>query len=303
MRSGAEHMRKKLAASITGLVLAGSVTCLNFTLTAQPARHVPSTLRLITREVSLGKPNAGEIKYSRVISSDDKHIAYSVKTNDGEFVVVDGVAGKTYTSIPRYPLTEAGIKQQIIFSPDGRRVAYVAKQGEKSLVVTDGKEGAKYDRVAVGAPNFSPDSRRLGYFAERGEKTLAVVDGIESKPFDYGSSSAPIFSPDSRRVIYMARHGKQTHVMIDGVEIVEPEYVSDPEFSKTGKRMVYMVVRQEQWRVVTDGKEGKPYSGFGNNIEFSADGQRIYYNVSDGDHTRLFVAERRARRTCARPRP
>src|SRR3989442_228216 len=208
-------MKKKLTGSIMALVIAASVTCPNFALTAQQTGRVPSAVRLITREVSLGKTHPGEIKYSRVISSDEKHIAYSVKTNDGELVVVDGVPGKTYTSIPRHQLTEAGIKQQIQFSPDGRRVAYVARHAEKFLVVLDGKEGAEYDRIAVGAPRFSPDSRRFAYFAERGGKTFAVVDGIESKPFDYASSDAPIFSPDSRRVVYMAHHGKQMHVVID----------------------------------------------------------------------------------------
>jgi Tol biopolymer transport system component len=273
-------MRLKHIAWIMALVCAASVTWPNFGLHAQQPKRVPTPVRLITREVSLGKPHPGEIEYSRVVSNDEKRIAYSVKTDDGEFVVVDGVAGKTYTSIPRYPLSEAGITQQIEFSPDGRRVAYVARRGQKFLVVVDGKEGQEYDRLAVGAPSFSPDSRRLAYFAERGGKKLAVVDGIESKPFDFASSDAPTFSPDSRRVVYMARHGKQTHIVIDDVEIVEPEYVSGPRFSKSGKRLVYMVARGEEWRVVTDGKEGKPYRGFGNNIEFSADEQHVLYRAN-----------------------
>jgi Tol biopolymer transport system component len=259
-----------------------------FALAAKPG-HIPATVRLITREVSLGKLQPGEVEYSRVISSDQKHIAYTVKTNDGEFVMVDGVAGKTYTSIPRVVLTEAGIKQQIEFSPDGRRVAYVAGRGKKFLVVVDGKEGPEYDRIGVGAPSFSPDSRRLAYFAERGGKTFAVVDGIEGKPFDHASSSAPIFSPDSRRVVYMARHGKQTHVVIDGVEVVEPEYAGDPEFSKSGKRMAYVVVRKDQWRVVTDGKEGKPYRGLGNNIEFSDDEKHVLYRADTPEGQMIVV--------------
>ena len=250
-----------------------------FAMAAKPG-HIPATVRLITHEVSLGKSQPGEVKYSRVISSDEKHIAYTVKTNDGEVVMVDGVAGKTYTSIPRVVLTEAGIKQQIKFSPDGRRVAYVAGRGKNFLVVVDGKEGPEYDRISVGAPRFSADSRRVAYFAERGGKTFAVVDGIESKPFDYGSSDAPIFSPDSRRVIYMAHHGKQTHVVIDGVEVVEPEYVGDPRFSKSGKRMTYVLARKDQWWVVTDAKEGKPYRGLGNNIEFSDDEKHVLYRAT-----------------------
>jgi Tol biopolymer transport system component len=250
-----------------------------FEVNAKPG-HLRATVRLITREVSLGKINPGEVKYSRAISGHQKHIAYTVKTNDGEFVMVDGIAGKTYTSIPRVALSEAGIKEQIRFSPDGLRVAYVAQRGKKFLVVVDGKEGAEYDRISVGAPRFSPDSRRVSYFAERGGKTFAVVDGTESKPFDYGSSDAPMFSPDSRRVIYMARRGKQTSVVIDTAEVFESEYVGGARFSKTGKRMVYTVARGEQWLVVTDGKQGKPYSGLGNNIEFSEDEKRVLYRAN-----------------------
>jgi Tol biopolymer transport system component len=278
----------KLIVPILVAALAALVVYADFTAAAKPG-HIPAPLRLITREVSLGKSHPGEIEHSRVLSNDDKHIAYSVKTNDGEFVMVDGVAGKTYTSIPRYPLTEAGIQEQIKFSPDGRRVAYVARKGVKFLVVVDGKEGPEYDRIRVGAPSFSPDSRRLSYFAERGGKTFAVVDGIESKPFDRSSSHAPTFSPDSRRVVYMAQHGKQTHVVIDGVEVVEPEYVSEPKFSKTGKRMAYVVVRKDQWLVVIDGKAGKPYSGLGNNIEFSEDEKHVLYQADTPEGQMLVV--------------
>src|SRR5262245_62029260 len=268
----------KIITSITAVTFSAVIIPSGLAPATKPA-GIPARVRLITREVSLGKSQPGEVEYSRVISSDQKHIAYTVKTNNGEFVMVDGVAGKTYTSIPRFPLTEAGVEQQIKFSPNGRRVAYVARRGDKFLVVVDGKEEPEYDRIRVGAPAFSADSRRLAYFAERGGKTLAVIDGIESQPFDSSSSVAPIFSPDSRRVVYMAGYGKQTHVVIDGVETVEPEYVDEPEFSKTGKRMAYTLVRQDKWYVVTDGQESKPYRGLGNNIEFSDDEKHVLYQA------------------------
>jgi len=269
----------KLISIIILAVFLALLVSSDFAARAGKSAWVPAAVRLITREVSLGKSQPGEVEYSRVISDDQKHIAFTVKTSGGEFVMVDGVAGKTYTSILHLPLTEAGVQQQIKFSPDGLRVAYVARRGEKFLVVVDGKEGPEYERIRVGAPSFSPDSRRVAYFAERAGKTLAVIDGIESKPFDRSSSATPIFSPDSRRVVYLANHGKGTHIVIDGVETVEPEYVGEPRFSKTGKRMAYVVVRQDKWYVVTDGKEGKPYRGLGNNIEFSDDEQHVLYRA------------------------
>ncbi len=273
----------KLISIIILAIFSALLVSSDFAARAAKSAWLPAGVRLITREVPLGKSQPGEVAYSRVISDDQKHIAFTVKTNGGEFVMVDGVAGKTYTSILRAPLTEAGVQQQIKFSPNGRRVAYVARRGEKFLVVVDGKEGPEYDRLRVGAPNFSPDSRRLAYFAERGGKTIAVIDGVESKPFDGSSSVAPTFSPDSRRVVYLANHGKGTHIIIDGVETAEPEYVGQPDFSKTGKRMAYVVVRQDKWYVVTDGKEGKGYRGLGNNIEFSDDEKHVLYQADTAD--------------------
>ena len=268
----------KLLVSIAALTSSALIAFSGLALAAKPAERA-TPVRLITREISLGKTQPGEVEYSRVISDDQKHIAFTVKTNGGEFVMVDGVAGKTYKSILRMPLTEAGVQQQINFSPDGRRVAYVAKRGEKFLVVVDGQEGPEYEGLRVGAPNFSPDSRRLAYFAERGGKTLAVIDGVESKPFETSHAIAPQFSPDSRHVVYVADHGKQMRVVVDGEETLESEYVDEPKFSKTGKRMVYTLAHENEFTVVIDGKKGKAYSGLGNNIEFSDDEQHVLYQA------------------------
>ena len=153
----------KLISIIILAVFLALLVSSDFAARAGKSAWVPAAVRLITREVSLGKSQPGEVEYSRVISDDQKHIAFTVKTSGGEFVMVDGVARKTYTSILRLPLTEAGVQQQIKFSPDGLRVAYVARRGERFLVVVDGKEGPEYERIRVGALSFSPDSRRLAY--------------------------------------------------------------------------------------------------------------------------------------------
>ena len=119
--------RSKLTTSIAVLTFSALIVCTGLALAAKPAPR-PAVVRLITREVSLGKSQPGEVEYSRVISDDQKHIAFTVKTSGGEFVMVDGVAGKTYTSILRVPLTEAGVQQQIKFSPDGRRLRRAARR-------------------------------------------------------------------------------------------------------------------------------------------------------------------------------
>src|SRR5437868_13205290 len=100
-----------------------------------------SQTQLQTTEVSLSKKLDGEIEHSFTVSPNGLHIAYGVTKNGKEFVVVDGTPGKPYQKLPRWPLTEAGIKPQIIFSPTGDRVAYVATDGSHSMVVVNGVEG------------------------------------------------------------------------------------------------------------------------------------------------------------------
>ncbi|MDQ3133219.1 MAG: hypothetical protein M3Q76_00230, partial [Acidobacteriota bacterium] len=266
---------------VSVLIIMGFVGLIIGFALALSARGQATQLRLVTREVSLGQPHAGEIKYSREFSPDGLHVAYSVKTAEGEFVVVDGVAGKTYTGIPRYPLTEAGIKSQIVFSLDGRRVAYVAQRGAKFLVVVDAKEGPEFDNIRVGAPSFSPDGRRVAYTAERGDSEFAIVDGVESKLFD-SIYAPPQFSPDSKRVAYVGERARKMFMVIDGVESPGKEYVSGPDFSPDGGRVAYKVSQNDKWQVITDGKESRAYDGLGNNLVFSADGRSLLYRASLG---------------------
>jgi len=54
--------------------------------------------------------------------------------------------------------------------------------------------------------------------------------------------------------------------------------------------MAYMLVRQDKWYVVTDGQEGKPYSGLGNNIEFSDDEKHVLYQA-DKPEGQLIVVD------------
>jgi hypothetical protein len=182
---------------------------------ALSARGQATRLRLVTREVSLGKPHAGEIRLSREFSPNGLHVAYSVRTAEGEFVVVDGAAGRTYTEIPRYPLTEAGVESQIIFSPDGGRVAYVARRGARFLVVADSREGPEFDNIRVGAPRFSPDGRRLAYVGQRGGKKF-VVDGAEGRPYD--DVDDLLFTRGGRHLAYTARRDGKHFVVVGDVE-------------------------------------------------------------------------------------
>lgn len=96
----------KLTTSIIALAFSAlivyQVVYSGFAMAAKPG-HTPVTVRLITHEVSLGKSQPGEVKYSRVISGDNRHIAYTVKTNDGEFVMVDGCRQNLHIDPPSCP--------------------------------------------------------------------------------------------------------------------------------------------------------------------------------------------------------
>src|SRR5664280_271730 len=143
---------------------------------------------LVTREVSLGKIDPGEIPESLAVSSDNKHVAYVEERGSKRLVVVDGVEGREYDGI------DAGTP---VFSPDSKRAAYGAGRGDKWLVVVDGMEGKEYDGIMAGTPVFSPDSKRVAYGAGRGDKWLIVADGVEGKEYDGIMAGTPGFSPQA----------------------------------------------------------------------------------------------------------
>jgi hypothetical protein len=53
-------------------------------------------IRLLTREVSLGKIHPGIIVESLVVSPDSKRVAYVANRGKKRFVVLDGEEGKEY---------------------------------------------------------------------------------------------------------------------------------------------------------------------------------------------------------------
>jgi hypothetical protein len=74
-------------------------------------------IKLLTREVSLGKLERGKIDTSVVASSDKRHVAYAMKRGKKKLVVVDGVEGKEYDGVMDDPP---------VFSPDSKHVLYAA---------------------------------------------------------------------------------------------------------------------------------------------------------------------------------
>jgi Tol biopolymer transport system component len=289
-------------------------------ITAKPAR---ASVRLVTREVSLGKVNAGEIAKTRTLSPDGRRVAFVAKVATGESVFVDGKPGKTYAQIARDPFSESGDSFPILFSPDSKRVACVAKRGPKYLVVLDGKESNDYDYVHTATLDFSPDGRRFAFSAKRADKSIVVIDGIEVTQYDY--AVRPRFSEDGQRVSFEARRagrelfvvdgvefnqgdakgktlfygekvkregrqaeeleeGGKTFVVVDGTKLGPYDHVGSVRVSDDGKRVMYEARRGEKFFVVVDGVEGTMYDSIESySATFSPDGKHFAYKARHAD--------------------
>lgn len=221
--------------------------------------------RLSTREVALGREQAGELKGTRTVSSDRRHVAFVAKVANGEAAYVDGVAGKTYPAVASDPLSEAGTGSPFTFSRDGRRVAYVvnlssARARGPRRVVVDGKEGSSFDYIWSGGLHFSDDGKHFAYTAERGGKRFAVVDGVESAPYE--RVSQPAFRDYKERGFVVAfdaaRDGRQLFV-VNGQEFAADDAKGRELFFGEQARAPREVVREGKHFVVWEGKEVGPF--------------------------------------------
>ena len=137
------------------------------------AQSRPRNIRLVTREVRLGKVPLTAQLTNLVVCADNRHMAYPVIRAGGWTVSLDGVEGAKFTRVDNLTL-----------SPDGQRLAYAGIRGGRALVVVDGKEGPGFDYVEdEWGPVFSPNSQRLAYSALGHRKAFVVVGGQEGKEY------------------------------------------------------------------------------------------------------------------------
>lgn len=199
-------------------------------------------------------------------SPDMKKVAYWATTEKGMYLVVNGVAEKSYDvqedGSPRGGL----IPPDIVFSPDSQHYAYLAQRGKKHFVVRDGKEGAAYDWIAYNDLHFSDDSQRMAYWARRGKKNLTVLhDGDKIKEFGFTPKKrdAPqsfynedvLASPKpSWKVI--ERDDKEI-VVYEGRESVpyDSVYEERPYYSTDYKHTAWRAERDDKLFIIVDGVE------------------------------------------------
>jgi len=164
-------------------------------------------------ETRIGSIDAsGSANESLRVSPDSKRVAYTAKTGNKSFVVIDGKEGKRYDGILR--------ASGPIFSPDSKRVAYGAETGTKQVIVVDGKEGKQYDGIATPGPIFSPDSKHLAYAIVSGSKSFVIVDGKEGKRYNgiinFGGGRIVFDSADSLH--YLALKGTGIYLVQENIK-------------------------------------------------------------------------------------
>ena len=175
-----------------------------------------------------------------------------------------------------------------VVSPDGSKVFFKMSRpggGEdfrsskasfrEGKVVFDLERG-KFIRLIEqwGHPSWSPDSR--GIF-EKGNVLFDLETGQSRRFAPSSPSNHPSLSPDGKTFVTDADVSRRPFggpgkwAVIVG-DVASDRFVVVDQFDNTGGA--------RSWR------PSHPHP------VFSADGRRIYYNVSDGERTRLYVAER-----------
>jgi hypothetical protein len=180
-----------------------------------------------------------------------------------------------------------------VLSPDLKRVFfkvaagnggdnYMAKTASvrQGTVVFDLESGRmKWFRQKWGHPAWMSDSRRIlevfGAIFDTETGTQDVIPNWPKSPYLRGNH--PSTSRDGRLMV--------SDGMLDAKN--PKEWVIVMGDLRTGERVV--LHRFDQSQGAKSWRRSHPHP------VFSADGRRIYYNVSDGPFTRLFVAERRGR--------
>jgi hypothetical protein len=141
-------------------------------------------------------------------------LLYSVRSKDGEAVVVDLVAGQGFDEL-----------HGPVFSQGGERYAYAGRRGSRWFVVDDGIELTSYPFV-MEAPVLSADGKRMAYRA-RTKASFVVVDGVAGPKYDQVRAGTVAFSPGGEHVAYAAATGEHRYLVIDDV-VIENGYEGFP---------------------------------------------------------------------------
>lgn len=268
-------------------------------------------------DTPLGKPEAGSIPDSFVVSRDHSSYAYVAAGKDQQSVIINGTIHGPYkgvglgtpafnaegTNVAYVALQPegsvlhlngqagkafAGI-DRLRFSEDGRRHAIVVESAERVRPVVDGVTGPEYERIGEGDPVFSADGRHVAYAARRAGKWVLVEDGREGPEFDALGRGPSYYSRDGKTSVYLGVRANRYTVVINGVIGREYDLVSDIVMSDTGV-VGYRAVRGKDEFVVFDGREGIRHEAVVvGSLTVSRDGRHFGFAMKEGDGVRMVL--------------
>jgi len=200
-------------------------------------------------------------------------------------MVVNGDAGKAYDTIGTP-----------IFSPDGSKIAYTAEKdasagargAASTVVVLEERESPAFEQVT--SLQFTGDGRHVGYLAGVDGGWQPMIDGrpLETGPAGPGRTELRL-NHDGSRWAYWTEDG----IVVDGK--LRPQHASRtggervdsvPQFSPDGRRLGYRVSQGVKTIVVVDDQESPAYES-ATEPTFSADSRHVaFFAIRDG---RYFV--------------
>lgn len=223
------------------------------------------------------------------------------------FVVLNGVAGKTYQDIK---------KDSIVFSPDGTHLAFAARKARAWHVINNGVKGPPHGDISGPSITFSPDGSHMGYATKdhRRNKWTVVLNGHSYGPYDVLISKNFTFSPDGsafafgagaeglrgpRFVVRVGTGGGERSKEPQRGPLYEDIMPGTVTLSGNGDRLAYGALRDGKWFVVLGGTGTESKTGvteFGpfekvkeGSLTFSPGGNRLAFAAKKGVVWHVFV--------------
>lgn len=283
-RAHSDTLRIVFRAAAAAVLLVGGISQFCVGQQAAPAEQPRGTRA--TNEKAVGDLGSFDvIPGSYRASFDLRHVAFAVKRQGKQLVVVDGKEGALFKEISK-----------IEFSPDGGHLAYAVELDDgKRTIVIDGSPGKSFEKIE--SWGFSPTGCHLAYRGKTGKQHTVFVDGREFGPYDL--ATPVVFSHDGSRYAFGVADAKgyPLYAIIDGKQVgralpltitatllPRPNLTVDGNsvFGPDGKHTIYIEGEYAKWNLIVDGARpmSEPCTGDDFNVTFSPDGSRMAYLCS-----------------------
>jgi hypothetical protein len=216
------------------------------------------------------------------LSDDGRRLAYIVKKEGKDSLVLDGRESQSYQNISR-----------VVFSPDCRSVAFKATEQGKQSVIVNGKSEKPFE--SIGTLQFAPDGRVV-YEAMRNKKWFLVAGKAESPAFDM-PFEAPMISPDGTKMAYFEQHlaTKKSNLIVCNLDMKKRikgndyDAITRIKASKTNAGFAYVVLKNGKQVVVS---ASFPANNTLSETEGPAFDQILTLDVSDDGAHLAYLARR-----------